>query len=67
MVRMKLLNGINSQKLLRMLGDALQKEDDAWQPHSYSVEDSKVIVVQTPTLNISFSELRFCNTGLVYS
>ena len=65
MVRMKLLNGINSQKLLRMLGDALQKEDDAWQPHSYSVEDSKVIVhTHTHTLcsNIPFSELRFCNT-----
>lgn len=36
-----MLSGINAQQLLRMLGDALEKEAVAWQPHLYNVKDDK--------------------------
>ncbi|KAI0240597.1 Cyclin-I [Lamellibrachia satsuma] len=40
-VIMKQLSDINAQQLLRMLGDALQKEAVGWQPHMYNAEGSK--------------------------
>ena len=40
---MKQLSDINAQQLLRMLGDALQKEAVGWQPHMYNAEASKVM------------------------
>jgi len=43
---MKLLSGIDAQQLLRMLGDALEKEAVAWQPHLYNVKDDKVMIVR---------------------